>query len=355
MELSPRFLVLVGFNILFNLYTLGLLNHSYSIKSSSANCDCQKDPTAAARAHALASMLSTAAPLPSPAIRGKSASERDAEVEREVELAAQQNPSIPSPQGHVTGEKSGRVQTVREFVVMIPSARRPAGAFYLEQCVEALLASHVPAEAITVMNMDRDDNPNLYGFFRELKKRGERVELMERNYVKPKKELKVDDLREFGFYVKPEEMKSEGYEVAVKDNLERKVWRSKEAIDFVVLARKMLLGHPETEWFVFLQDDAVLHKTIKDLYATLRKLVNAHPSVAVFHLNKWGNVALMFHRHFLESFMAYSNLRFDLMPIDWLLSHHKRTIGSKERVLNIFSHVGLKSSFVQNDRSTLIN
>ena len=353
MELSPRLLLLIALNVLFNLYTLSLLSHSYSIKSSSSS-DCSQHSLSTITKHLLPTTNPTAL------LRATTSAQQDADMRKEIDMASEQNPpptSSPSTTTPIASKaKIGKTSPkVQEFVVMIPSAERPGGAFYLQQCVDALLRSGVSGSAISVMNMDAGANPKLHAYMAALEERGQRVELLERRYAKKKEELRVPDLREFPFAVKPAELKSEGYEVAVKDNVERKVWRSKEAIDFVVLSRKMLLAHPETQWFVFLQDDAVLHRTVTDLYATLRSLVEKYPLVSVFHLNKWGNVAIMFHRHFLESFMAYANLRFDLMPIDWLLSHQKVALGTKDKVLNLFSHVGLKSSFVQNDRSDLIN
>ena len=116
-----------------------------------------------------------------------------------------------------------------------------------------------------------------------------------------------------------------------------------------------MITFPDTEWFVFIEDDAVCNKTGIDLTTML---LNYDPpkkekrSKAFVRLNEGhGMVAQMFHREFLEGFVGYSSTRFHLVPVDWLLILFLEHMGLKYEtagVIKIFQHKGEQSSFADN-------
>ena len=351
MEVGAKGVLLFVVNIVFNLYTFYLLSHVYSIQTSHVyNCKLRGGKSSTAN-----SSTTHSSPNLAEIVQTKS--------QVTVQIEPLQVEPVPSYSEVTAGEiepveKSPGVELdpdergVEEFVVMVPSAKRPGKAFYLSQCVNALLRARVPASAIIVMNAGVDSHDQLDAYLTRLERNGQKVKRVVRTYNSA--DLSVDNLKDFPFQVKPVERTDVGAQVAGKDPEDRKRWRSKEAMDFVYISRNALREHERTQWFVFLQDDAVLRAEVDDLFHSLRSAIASNPTIPVFHLNKLGNVALMFHRRFLESYVAFASLRFDLMPIDWLLGKQKHAMGTKDKLINMFRHVGLKSSFAKNDRSHLV-
>ena len=343
MDITGKGLCLFLLNILFNLYTFYLLSNVYAVRTAYIY-KCRLRGTASHLQLPTSQLPNSSSPLPE--ATNFTTTVVNAEIEP-VTLQLPKNEISPEPKVEDIPE-----QRSEEFVIMVPSAKRPGGAFYAQACIEALLRAKVPGRAITVMNADVNSHPQLEAYLRSLNTRGTAVKSLERRYRA--NDLSVQNLKDFPFHVRPVETSDVGAQVAGKDTEERKRWRSKEAMDFVYISRHMLRTHEHTQWFVFLQDDAVLREEVKDLFGKLRDTIYANPRIPVFHLNRLGNVALMFHRSFLESYVAFANLRFDLMPIDWLLGKQKHALGTQDKLVDLFRHVGLKSSFAKNDRSKLV-
>jgi len=150
---------------------------------------------------------------------------------------------------------------------------------------------------------------------------------------------------------------------AANDTLRRQSWRINQAQDFLYVMRQGLITFPDTDWFVFFEDDAVCNQRGEDLTSKLLSSLrqyngrkhNWHEnfSPAFVRLHKgYGMVAQMFHREFLDGFVGYCSTRFHLAPVDWLLVLFLEHMGlkyEKAGVLNIFRHKGEQSSFGEND------
>ena len=105
---------------------------------------------------------------------------------------------------------------------------------------------------------------------------------------------------------------------------------------------QVLGDYPATPWFVFLQDDAVVLENKRSTFLAELQNVTQTETSPVMKLHKSGNVALLFHRYYLQSFASYAMLRHDKMPIDWLLdSYNSHNLVKRVQLL----HMQLLRSF----------
>lgn len=154
------------------------------------------------------------------------------------------------------------------------------------------------------------------------------------------------------------EMKHKWIKVAASDTIFRKSWRTNQVQDFLYVMHQGLIVFPDTEWFVFFEDDAVFREEKADLTTMLLKYnpTKLREELNIFRafvrLNKGqGMVAQLFHREFLLSFIGYCSIRFHLVPVDWLLMLFLESNGLRYEtspVLNIFQHRGEQNSFAGN-------
>ena len=222
---------------------------------------------------------------------------------------------------------------------------RPNGTFYFGMTLRALQDARVPSSAILVNNYSGENNTKLYEHLDETNHT-----YVPRIITRPSHRPKpMWPTFEFDFA----EMKHDNIKIAATDAPHRQKWRINQVQDFLWVMRQGLITFPDTEWFVFIEDDAVFSKKNTDLTAMLLNYNPPEGSKAFVRLNnQWGMVAQMFHRELLEGFVGYSSTRFHLVPVDWLLNLFLEHMGLKfatAGVLNIFQHKGEQSSFADNE------
>mmetsp|Transcript_40417 Transcript_40417/g.94969 ORF Transcript_40417/g.94969 Transcript_40417/m.94969 type:complete len:316 (-) Transcript_40417:100-1047(-) len=232
---------------------------------------------------------------------------------------------------------------------MIPSGRRPKDTFYATDTILGLKRSGLSSSSVLVFNTEGD------GKFLELENM--------RNVTLVKEEFPVHwVVRPSGtiFATEPKwvskrlpALKDNSYKVAGGDNTKRKLWRTKEAQDFMFVSKHALKLFPESEWFVFLQDDAVYVGHEDKIENIFDKILHEPEVVAqgIARLNPHGCVAFLIHRTLLMSFLGYAEIRFHLIPIDWLLFEFLAQVNGnkvKPYETNIFHHKGRVSSFEEN-------
>jgi hypothetical protein len=235
-----------------------------------------------------------------------------------------------------------------EFGFMIPSGRRPKGKFYAGNTILALQRGGVPSSSVLVFNAEGDgQHPELEN-------------MRDSTLVNAKYQIHwLSRPAGTSFAMAPEwtsvsmpALSTSQYVQAATDDPNRRRWRTKEAQDFMFVARRALELFGDTKWFVFLQDDAVYRGPENQLTDKLRTII-AKPAVlknGFAHINPFGNVALLMHRSLLISFLGFAELRFHLIPIDWLLSEFlEQTLGIVEKLTEVqgnrvFTHVGKVST-----------
>lgn len=223
---------------------------------------------------------------------------------------------------------------------MIATTKRPGNVSYIDQCLDSLLEVGI-SRHVAVMNTDLEPNHELHN---RMAQKYRHVRIVDRPDWLPAAKIEIPFSIVYGSMNHHMMLKAEN------DTEARKSWRTKEVLDFVHFSERMLYEYPTTPWFLFLQDDAVLKEEYRlSFHQNLRELIDKKSS-PVFKLSRQGNVALLFHRAFLQSFAAYSLLRHDKLPIDWLLNCHTKELrGSKHiPIFRYFAHVGVQSSFQNN-------
>ena len=241
------------------------------------------------------------------------------------------------------------VSSSPRIAFMIPSGRRPKGSFYAIDTVLGLKHSGVPSSSVLVFNAEGD---------------GKNVELENmRDKTLVKEEYSVHwVVRPPGtsFSIEPKwaskrlpDLKESRYREAAGDNPQRKRWRTKEVQDFMFVSKHALKLFPESEWFVFLQDDAVYDGDEGKIERKFDAIFQEPEVVAqgFAHLNPMGNVALLMHRTLLMSFLGFAEIRFHLIPIDWILEEFLSRVNGKKvkpYVTPMFKHIGKISSFEGN-------
>ena len=253
-----------------------------------------------------------------------------------------------SAAGGAAGVCGDRRPTNHSVAFLTVTGDRPNGTFYFGMTLRALQNAHVPSSAILVNNYSGKNNTKLYEHLDETNHT-----YVPRIITRPSHRPKpMRPAFEFDFA----EMRHDMIKTAGTDAPHRQRWRINQVQDFLWVMRQGLITFPETEWFVFIEDDAVCKKNDIDLTTML---LNYDPpkrgkrSKAFVRLNEGhGMVAQMFHREFLEGFVGYSSTRFHLVPVDWLLILFLEHMGLKYEtagVIKIFQHKGEQSSFADND------
>lgn len=257
-------------------------------------------------------------------------------LEGAPQSAATLMPQIPS--GNQSGQDVKTSQDPPQFVFMVTTARRPGNVSYVEECVDALIDGG--AKDIVVMNTDLETNPVLSETMAT-----KSVQVLDRPAWLPASDLNIP------FTIVHTKFEQPKFDNAARDDQERKAWRSKEALDFVHLSHKMLADYPATPWFIFLQDDAILKEDHRQRFLQTMMALGRKGTIPVSKLNQRGNVAILFHRYYLQSFTPYALLRYDKLPIDWLLANHASEVLGVDNipVLKLFAHVGVQSTYGKND------
>eukprot|EP00563_Minutocellus_polymorphus_P021134 CAMPEP_0197721324 /NCGR_PEP_ID=MMETSP1434-20131217/4409_1 /TAXON_ID=265543 /ORGANISM="Minutocellus polymorphus, Strain CCMP3303" /LENGTH=213 /DNA_ID=CAMNT_0043306311 /DNA_START=131 /DNA_END=772 /DNA_ORIENTATION=- len=145
------------------------------------------------------------------------------------------------------GEEIKRRTTNHSIAFLTVTGRRPGnGAFYFGMTLRALQEANVPDSAILVNNYSGENNTELYSY----------LDRTNHSYVleiitRPSQPLRP-----------PFEFKSVGWDksmldTAAGDSAQRKKWRISQSLDFLYVMKEGLRIFPETDWFVFLEDDAV--------------------------------------------------------------------------------------------------
>ena len=168
---------------------------------------------------------------------------------------------------------------------------------------------------------------------------------MSRDHLKEfsKKHLVVDRNKIFRMRSRGEDFnsdvkKSNEYKIAKSDILQRKEWRTKECWDFVNAGKLALRKWPETPYLLFVEDDNVYSKD-----KSVIQLYKKYGKPPIMYMGGHSG-AIVFHRDVLESFIGYSLLRCDLVPIDWLLDKFIQSIGINVIRVRNFKHVGKSST-----------
>ena len=247
------------------------------------------------------------------------------------------------------GRTCGDSRTTNHSVAFLTvTGHRPNGTFYFGMTLRALQDAHVPSSAILVNNYSGKNNTRMYQYLDE-NNHTYVPRIITRPSHRPKPMRPAFD---FDFAERRHDM----IKTAGTDAPHRQNWRINQVQDFLYVMRQGLVVFPDTQWFVFIEDDAVCKKNDEDLTTML---LNYDPpkrgkrSKAFVRLHEGhGMVAQMFHREFLEGFVGYSSTRFHLVPVDWLLILYLEHMGLKYEAagnMKIFQHKGVQSSFVDND------
>uniref|UniRef100_A0A7S1FRK3 Uncharacterized protein n=1 Tax=Corethron hystrix TaxID=216773 RepID=A0A7S1FRK3_9STRA len=230
---------------------------------------------------------------------------------------------------------------------MIVSAARQHDQFYLDRTILGLKTAGIPPTSVLVFNAEGEGRHTRLEQLRQKLERGwpsNQTYRPVRWIVRPADEIVALEPR----WILPRIPKGENYRKAAEDSDGRKLWRRKEAVDFIYLARNALEIFPDREWIVLLQDDAEYARGDRPLEPALARVVRLHEATyngCVF-LNPHGNVAVLFHRVFLRSFIGYAEMRYHLLPIDWLLEEFLASNGSTDGrfTVRLFNHIGLVST-----------
>lgn len=185
-------------------------------------------------------------------------------------------------------------------------------AFYLNDAVAAL--HH---DSVVVYNADKNRQ-----YLRRLFKESALVRHI----------YKENDSFEQPYVVRTDVHKSHKYDkVDVVKTEARKQWWRKENLDFLAMARDLRTNHP-AKHYLLIEDDNVfsLDKPIVSVIDESEPLI---------HMGL-GTGALLFCDEFLESFIGYMSLRYDAMPVDWLLEMFMESIGRRLVHKRLFDHVG---------------
>lgn len=207
----------------------------------------------------------------------------------------------------------------------ITTNHRP-GAFYLNDVVASIIDQ--PNIQIIVYNGDIGDTHR--HFF-------EKFSYWDRTIVKQREE----SVRQYtGISLKTDIHKTREYKIAKDDDPKRKMWRTKECFDFVQAAHYAMkyCGGDKTEWYLFLEDDTVWTST-KDILQVL----NPDESIWQYFLADYTG-AVLFRRVMLESFIGYAQPRCDLIPIDWLMDTHAKSLGIIPTKKRLFRDIGKVST-----------
>jgi hypothetical protein len=215
-----------------------------------------------------------------------------------------------------------------EFVCMIPSSKRPANSFYVDQTILAHEKATAQPSSIVLLDVDRANNTQLADFMQNQAVRQCPISVIRR----PKIQYDSTILFDFQFAEKPD---GRG-RMAAKDDPALKRWRSQEALDFMHVSKYALQNYPSTNWFVFLQDDAVCHgKPEGHLLALLHNSTGTNDGIV--RLNSLGNVAFLIHILLLEGAVGHMATRYNAVPVDWLLDAYLALlkIKSPQKVTNL--------------------
>lgn len=245
------------------------------------------------------------------------------------------------------------------FAFMIPTASRPNQEFYLDKVVYSLKAAGIPPTSVLIFNTEDESKHEKLKQFRN-KIQGCYTCSSADTYhpvhftVRPKDSPFAPKPQ----WTPPRLPLSDRFAMAAKDKPEQRYWRTKEAADFMFLSYRALKLFRGTDWFVFLQDDAVCRAGGKLERRLLHVLNNKTVrSRGCGYLNSYGNVALIFNRVFLQSFLGYLELRYHLIPVDWLLQEFLKSNGDLMPTwpgeISLFMHIGAASSSGA-DRTDLI-
>lgn len=131
------------------------------------------------------------------------------------------------------------------------------------------------------------------------------------------------------------------FKIAQGDDYKRTSWRTKQVSDFAHAGFDILTKCPDTEWFLFFEDDMVCTKHKNYI---MSKINDNDGMVILAPTSSTG--AFIAHRLYLLDLVAYWSLRTDFYPVDWLTdTHHTSLTSNPIKKYNIFKHIGKVSTF----------
>ena len=229
-----------------------------------------------------------------------------------------------------------------KFAFITATGSRPNGAFYFNKALRALAEVGVPADSILVNNYAGKNNTILFSHFANTNY----------SYV-PRMISRPPQLLHPPIRFKVAELSHKKAKTAAGDNAQRKFWRIRQAQDFLYVMKEGLATFQDTDWFIFFEDDAECNQN-SEMLSLLSNYTARQPPVPFTRLNRRGMVAQLFHRMLMEGFVAYAASRYDLVPIDWLLSLYLDHMGiSAEKFdpsMGFCLHKGKQSSFFENEK-----
>jgi len=210
-------------------------------------------------------------------------------------------------------------------MVGIPSVYRKNGFKYLTEAVSSLLI-YFSTSQIIVFNADE-------------KKTMPPKWIKDVHVIHRKNKLTIDTQ-----YPLPEHHDAQTIQAAT-DNDMRKIWRMKEALDYIYIAEYMIQF--KSNWTVIVQDDAVMNDFSflkKTFPSKIFSLWGRDKRETKCHKTHCGMVAFVFHTETLIDFIAYVKKRYKYKPIDWLFNDFTELYNIDVPIVHAVRHIGGISS-----------
>jgi len=251
-----------------------------------------------------------------------------------------------------------------KFPILITTARRSGGAFYLKTTLQSLKDGGKDPKSIMILNVERGNNHvELEEYLASEMYKDFPVHVIRRSpdlpsfdeYVKMLKSGNRHPLREYPFAFRTIDEKHNFFLEARKDPTERKYWRTKENLDFVYLCREGLRHYREAKFFLFLEDD-MAYKSGQQLDKLLEAMVTRKPGSglvsmpklpfryrvrSVYYLSDATTKAALMHKQYLESLIGFTMVRHDYFPLDWMMDMFNfRNKQPNPPHIPVFEHLG---------------